>query len=275
MKYIIRHKKSIITGILLVLTLIAGWIWLNRKPETAAAGWWNDNWSYRKAIVINHAKVAGDLVNFPMLVSLTDTNLGSHAQADGDDIVFIVSNGEKLKHEIESFATTTGALVAWVKMPTLSSTADQTIYMYYGNGGVGNQEETSAVWDENYVGVWHMADATGASSSDSTSYGHNGTIHDSVTATSSGKIDGGLAFSPGTDRIAIGTSTVLDNLQYKTIEGWIKVTDQTGSGVILGKIDTDNTPGWSLSLHSSEQLRYIHSFFTSNGTEIIIMMRIF
>jgi len=159
MKYIGENTIRATLLTVLALSLIAAGMFLFRGKDapTAEAGWWNDNWSYRKQIVINSDYVTGNLTDFPVLVSLTDTSLGAHAQADGDDIVFIDSEGNKLSHEIESFTTitsgpiATGTLVAWVKIPNLSSTDDTPIYMYYGNAGVGSQEQAEAVWDENYI----------------------------------------------------------------------------------------------------------------------------
>ncbi|MFA7171068.1 MAG: LamG domain-containing protein, partial [Candidatus Paceibacterota bacterium] len=47
------------------------------------------SFTYRKAITIDHTKVSADLTDFPVLVNLpTDASLASHAQADGDDILF-------------------------------------------------------------------------------------------------------------------------------------------------------------------------------------------
>lgn len=88
-------------------------------------------WQYYRSITINHSMVgAGGLVNFPIMIDISDTNLSSHAQADGDDIYFTDNNGVQLSHEIESYSE--GHLVAWVKA-NLSSAVDTTLYMYYGN----------------------------------------------------------------------------------------------------------------------------------------------
>ena len=100
----------------MIVLIGMGVSWWTNDPKVmpaAEAGWWNDNWSYRKAIVINHEQVTGDLTDFPILASTTDAQLGTHAQADGDDIVFIDSNGRKLAHEIEYYDGTKGDLVAW------------------------------------------------------------------------------------------------------------------------------------------------------------------
>ena len=127
-----KKLRYILSAITILALSTAAFIYLN-NPQTAEATWWNDSWSYRKALTINSDQVAGDLTDFPVLVSLTDSDLSGKAQDDGDDFVFVAADGSRLKHEIESYASSTGALVAWVKIPSLSSADDTLIYMYYGN----------------------------------------------------------------------------------------------------------------------------------------------
>ena len=40
--------------------------------------------------------MVGSHTDFPVLVSLTDTDLGAHAQADADDILFIDTEGKAI-----------------------------------------------------------------------------------------------------------------------------------------------------------------------------------
>ena len=119
------------------------------------SSWWDSNWTYRKKITIDHNQVAGTLTNFPILVNITDTNLTTKAQADGDDIVFTNATGNKLNHEIELYNNITGNLIAWVNVTELKHDVDTTIYMYYGNSGASNQENIAGTWDSNYVAVYH------------------------------------------------------------------------------------------------------------------------
>jgi hypothetical protein len=198
---VIRKTWKYTLSLVLILFVIAGYWWFTNNPEEAIAGWWNESWNYRKAIVINHEQVAGDLTNFPVLISLTDTDLGAHAQEDGDDIVFIDSEGKTLKHEIESFATSTGTLVAWVKIASLSSSVDTTLYMYYGNPSASSGQDPTNVWDSNYLGVWHMDNPSTASTSDSTSNSHNGTVKGSPTSTP-GQIGNALDFDGESEGIS-------------------------------------------------------------------------
>jgi hypothetical protein len=127
--------------------------------------WYNHDWNYRKKISIDHTKVDDNLTDFPVLISLSsDPDLAARAQSNGDDLLFTSSNGTtKLSHEIESFSNGTGELVAWVKVPSLSSATDTDIYMYYGNSTCGNQENTTGVWDSNFKMVQHLNDAPASS----------------------------------------------------------------------------------------------------------------
>lgn len=129
-------STSIIVGILLSFTFIR---W--ETAEAADSGWWVDaNWDYSKRIAINHSQVDAALTNFPILVHITgDTDLGSHAQDNGDDILFTMDgdNETKLNHEIEIWnddGTYVNASI-WVNITSLSSSVDTNIWMYYGNAG--------------------------------------------------------------------------------------------------------------------------------------------
>ena len=146
--------------------------------------WHDPAWPYRKKITILASQVTADLQNFPVLISIIDPDL-TKAQPDGDDILFTSSDGiTKIDYERERFIDSTGNLVAWVNISSLSSTENTEIYMYYGNSGALDQQEPTAVWDSNYMGVWHLGESSGTrfdsannndlSESDTVSYSTNG-----------------------------------------------------------------------------------------------------
>ncbi|UCF12670.1 MAG: DUF2341 domain-containing protein, partial [Thermoplasmatales archaeon] len=121
--------------------------------------WWNNSWEYRKLITINSSQVDGNLTNFPVLIyESSDSNLVSHAQSDGDDIVFIQfsDNITQLNHEIQLFNGSTGELVAWINVTNLSSIIDTKIWMYYGNSTSINMENVTGTWDSDYDIIWHL-----------------------------------------------------------------------------------------------------------------------
>ena len=104
------------------------------------------------------------ITNFPMLFSVTDSNLkstgngGYVGKSDGTDIFFTASDGStKLNHELESYNASTGPVIAWVQIPSLSPTSDTTIYVYYGNSSASDQQNKTGVWDSNYKGCLALA----------------------------------------------------------------------------------------------------------------------
>ena len=149
-----RKFDATITAALLLTSIFASMMAV--KPVFGTAEWWNTDWQFRKPITINYSKVAGDLINFPVLIDMVDDDLAAKAQIDGDDIAFADYYGNKLDHEIEFYNGTNGKLIAWVRIPFLSSTEDTTIYMYYGNPEALNQENREGVWDSNYMMVHHF-----------------------------------------------------------------------------------------------------------------------
>ena len=122
-----------------------------------------EGWQYRKEITINHNQVVAGQTNFPVLIDITDLQLAANAQHNGNDILFMNGAGlsTKLTSEIESYNPTTGQLVAWIDLPSVSSTTDTTFYMYYGNSACPNQQDPTAVWDPNYAMVVHLSETSG------------------------------------------------------------------------------------------------------------------
>ncbi|KKK42501.1 hypothetical protein LCGC14_1648160, partial [marine sediment metagenome] len=159
----------------------------------------NENYfRYYKVITIDNTMVSGtgSHANFPVLISLFDSDLRIDVQSNGSDIAF--SNDTNwLDHEIEVFNQTYNGthaqLVAWVRIPSLSSSVDTNITMYYGNDTMSSRENPIGVWNSNYVGVWHLSELSGEAQ-DSTSYATQGTITGGVTQGRTGKIDGAYFF---------------------------------------------------------------------------------
>ena len=123
--------------------------------DAFAADWYSTSWEYRKKIEISlNDEISSDLSNFPVLVSVTDSDFIKASESDGTDIIFTSSDGTtRLAHEIERYDSSTGEVIAWVKIPTLSASATTDIYIYYK--GV-EEIDTSSVWDSNYRLVYHL-----------------------------------------------------------------------------------------------------------------------
>lgn len=220
-------------------------------------------YSYSRTLTLAHAQVRNtDQSNFPVLISGTYSSLataanGGHVQnANGYDIIFTSDGAGQnlLKWELQSYNPATGAIIAWVQVPTVSHSTDTVIYMFYGNGSISSFQggATGSAWDSNYAGVWHFPNGSTLSTNDST--GQISLTNNGATATS-GEIDGGVFLnnaSYGTYGYDIeAASTALANSGNKTFEAWINPSAfHTNAGQYTGLV-TYGTSGnvvYSLSL---------------------------
>jgi Concanavalin A-like lectin/glucanases superfamily/Domain of unknown function (DUF2341) len=199
-------------------------------------------WGYRKMITVDHTMVAGDLQHFPVLIDLTDSDLRDKAQDDGDDILFM--NGAevatRLYHEIEEFDGSTGRLIAWVNVSSLSSSVDTSFYMYYGNVQSGNQQCPEKVWDSHYIGIWHMNSASGTIT-DSTTNKHDGIVS-SMLYQSAGKIGSSIE-DDGTGYVDFGNQENYET-QSLTYEIWSihdNAAHSLDGGLSKGRVFGDNS----------------------------------
>jgi uncharacterized delta-60 repeat protein len=203
---------------------------VNDAPVMTA--WYDAAWAERKMLSIDSTQVAGDVTDFPVLISLNvDADLATQALANGDDIIFTAGDGTTLlAHEIEYFNEVTGELRAWVKMD-LSANVDTDLYMYYGNAAATNMENTAGVWSSNYVGVYHLGESpTGAAGElvDSSGSGNHATTEGGMNASDSvaTSIGQGLAFDGVDDMLRIPDSASLDGLNdAATFSLWINWAD--------------------------------------------------
>ncbi len=240
------------------------WILLAIAFPVLASGqsWYNSAWAHRKQVTIAHGKVSGgsSLTNFPVLYSVaSDSNLSAEAQSSGNDILFTASDGvTKLNHEIETYVSSTGQLIAWVQIPTLSATTDTVIYMYYGNSGASNQQNATAVWDSNFKAVYHFPNGTTLTTNDSTSNAANLTTSGSPTAVA-GEVGGAIAFSGTSQYAKASGGTVTGAI---TLEGWF-YPKSNSEQVLIGEGSSSAGGGTDWLLNQSTSGNLISTF---NGT---------
>lgn len=157
------------------------------------------------SITIQASKVStNDQTNFALLFTgyfnelRPVANGGGVQSANGYDIVFAAdaAGTTPLNFERVIWNTATGQVEFWVQVPTVSHTVNTTIYILWGDATVTTDQQTaSAVWDANYMAVYH-ANATGTQK-DSTTNALNGTsFNTSVVAGEFGAAEA-LTGSPG------------------------------------------------------------------------------
>jgi len=233
---------------------------------TPPSSWYDEDWQYRKKITIDYNKVEADLTGFPVLISITDSDLIGHAKVDGSDIVFTSSNGiTKLKREIESYDNSSGTLVAWVKAD-LSSTSDTEIYLYYGNSAASETNDTDT-WDTSFKMVLHLHETSGTHQ-DSTLNDKDGLPQGGIDQDVNGKINGGDQGDGTDDYIQVADSGQILSPSSLTFECWINIQpDRAQYDRILDKkVAWDGNSGWSIEIGSDEgSITFLGSGSTTGG----------
>jgi hypothetical protein len=221
-----------------------GYTWTNRTYHfTTFVG--PRGWIYYKKITVNHLLVNQSLVNFPILVSITDSDLKNHAQSTAGDVQFWdATNTTRYHHEIEKYDQTTGQLLAWVNVTHLSATQDTVIWMKYGNTTCGSQENIAGTWNSDYLMVQHLNES-GNTLYDSTAYGKNG-VNTGTTQTS-GKIDGGRQYD---DNDYINVSNFGGYTNQLTAEAWVYRNSTTQFINIFNEGTAYNKNDWILYLNT-------------------------
>lgn len=148
--------------------------------------------SYTRIVTIDYTKCGNaNASNFPVLVSINHTTLKSIANgghvyySNGNDIRFYSDSGLAfgLSFEIQSYDPINGILLAWVKIATVSSTANTIFYMNYGNSTnstFAGGSPTTGVYATQWKRVYHL------DGNSNEIFGYNGT--DSNISYVAGKI---------------------------------------------------------------------------------------
>lgn len=211
--------------------------------------------------------ISSNLTNFPALLSIQDNNLIiSNTCADKvyypngpnyDFAFYDSSTSAELYYQVESYNQTTGTLLVWVRIPTLTYASNKTITFYYGSQSPTVTHNTAFfqnTWASDYKAVFHFNESSYTGSvTDATAGGHTGTTSGMTSANLvTGKIGTGYSFS-GAQSIISNAVTITGAF---TISAWVKlsstgkdqkaITNQAAAGGSTGGyklgVFTDNTP---------------------------------
>ncbi len=170
-----------------------------------------------------------------MLLLLDDTTIAyDELQSRGQDLRFIdADDNTVLSHEIEVWDPQ-GRSVVWVQIPEF--TADDSIYMYWGNGTASNGVDAPGVWSPGYAGVWHLDDNpeddapqildSSPSFRDATAQGGM-TLSDVVPAFATP----GLEFDGIDDQVRVGPIDT-DGWDALTVSAWVFHGNETDDRVV-------------------------------------------
>ncbi len=253
----------------------------------SADAWCNDTsgitctsfWTKRRKITFNNSASAENLTNFPIMVKLNSSRITyADTQSAGQDLRFVdpTDNTVVLPHEVEEF-NETGDDFVWVKVPQIDSgSTTDYIWMYYGNGSIGDGSDPANVWETNYKGVWHLKEnpAGGAPQMlDSTTNNGDGTSAGTMTSGDQvgGQIDGSLDLDGTNDTISVPDSSIFSftngsgtDLPY-TLSAWVFMRDITETAGIVSKwADAADDAEWVLYITGSTMLIENYHFDVTN-----------
>jgi hypothetical protein len=195
-------------------------------------------WQYRENVKLNTsvtgAAVAGDVVNFPLLVRLNAANFSSgfaQSKAGGADLRFTKGDSvTRLSHQVESWDSAGKSAVIWVRVDTVKGNATtQKIVMHWGKADAADSSKSAAVFQTSngFQGVWHL----GNSLNDATANANHGT--DNLTTDTAGIIGRGRSFGGSTNDfrvedtisgqfIKLGSPASLNIAGIITLEAWAR-----------------------------------------------------
>jgi len=172
-----------------------------------------NGYSLGKVITIDYTKVPNtDQTDFPFGISGTYSYLktvgngGSVQHASGYDVIFTsdAAGTTKLKWTQVYWNGTNGNVLYFVKIPTLSHTANTVIYMWIGNSSVSSfQGDSVNTWDSNFAAVYNWGDGTTLDVTDAK--GLVNLTNNGVTATS-GNFGGAANFNGSSQYLNAGNN---------------------------------------------------------------------
>lgn len=204
--------------------------------------WYNNDWDYRVKITVGSSNIEADLEDYPVYLDLSNmaSHFHSNAQSDGADIrITEADEVTEVPREVVSYNGTSQLGELHFKGASISASADTEFYLYYGNAGASDYSAGSSygaqnVWDDNFIGVYHMGEDHSGSApqiSDSTSNANNGTAAGSMTTADlvGGQMGDAIEFDGSNDEIDIGDLDVMTAAPDDefTLSCWLK-WDGTG-----------------------------------------------
>ena len=223
-----------------------------------------------KFTVAGYAAERPALTGFPVLVRIAENSPSGFSYADlasstGDDLCFIDMDGNGLPFEIDTWDPQ-GTSLVWVALPTMENGTE--FVMCWGGGTSGKTVCNDNPWSD-YVGVWHMSEASGTVA-DSTGNGFNATPSGTAAATACVAVTGPV----GNGR-QCSTALGANNLSYLSVpsydnskpvgdtfavSGWFDIgSGQTGSDndarLFSRKEFWENAHGWEVLWKTGKEIR--------------------
>ncbi len=236
-----------------------------------------NGYSFYRMITLDHTKVGTvnntDQTNFPVLLSGTFDGsanaLDVRTAANGGpiqntttlnsvtvpaDLIFTSDSGcvTKLNWEIVNYSASTGVMEAWIKIPTLSHSADTTIYACYKNSSVSTyQGSATSTWSNSFVAVYHLNNNAANTTVTESTGNYTGTNSaNTSTTTTAGQITNGFNYAATYGTVAANIAS-LNGAANMTISAWINPNSLTQSKYIASQADNSFSNIWIFGIDAT------------------------
>lgn len=232
-------------------------------------------WGRKCELVLQAARVAGDLEDFPVL--LTEDNLPAEmldkdgfyaALSDGGDIRFSsdAEGQERLAAEIVSFQQNNDPAQAtaqiWVRVPQVAAAQNTSFWVWYKKNDVtqpaaGEAYGAHAVWKD-YALVLHLEEdpaGSGVQFEDMSGNGNDAAVVATPPQQGGGTVGQALSFQANDDLIRVPDDSTLDLTAQGTLEAWLwKKENLNYEGLIhKGDLKDWSDEAYSLQLWAREK----------------------
>lgn len=176
-------KKTMIALLALIVVVIPLLYLFSINSKTASAAWFDDNWTYRKAVTVTVTTSSSDITNLETLITVDTTGITDKLQTNCEDLRFTNTTGKLLPYYIDSCSDNSATNKIWVMADLVpKNTTTYTLYMYYGNPSAGAvTDSTKFNLFNGLVNYWTMNESSWTNDCST------GTIKDSSVNANHGK----------------------------------------------------------------------------------------
>lgn len=205
---------------------------------------WADDWSGQKKINLNTtdsgAALKEEVSQVPVLLRLHTGNFAHFldVKEDGSDLRFFAADGKTpLSYQIEKFDSLNEIGLIWVQLPKLAAGKTDHIWMKYGNPSAASAQDAKAVYDANFVAVYHF-EAPGLPKDQMANA--NNAAQSTAEHVPASIIGAGAKFN-GSQKIVIPASPSLKfNDAGFTFSAWAKLAAPQNNTVLFARGDAAN-----------------------------------
>jgi biopolymer transport protein ExbB len=255
--------------------------------EGESAGWWNKEWSYRKAVTVDTSpsgiNVSGPIGRTVVLVRLHSGNFTfTDAMQNGADIRLVDADGKTpLPYHVEQYDAATGIATLWVSVPNVNGGEKKEIWLYFGNKSAPVGSDVPGTFDPDYTAVYHFSEKPGQPSTDGTANANSAKV--APPGVDESGIVGRAAQFPGQGALTIDASGSLAMTAASpfTFSAWIKPQQLGGQqaifargGLVIGLnagVLYASGPGVSVTASTAvKQGEWSHVAFVSDGKAFFV-----